>query len=175
MLMPFFSARKIAQLALLTGFGLILFIFENMLPRPLPWIKLGTAQIASLLALYLAGWREALLVTVARVVLGSLIIGVLAAPTFYLSLGAGLTAILAMSLLQALWGDRISIIGVSLCGAMIHNIAQLILAYWLVVQSRQIFYLLPLLTLPAVFTGLVIGLCSYFLLERAKPLAWFKS
>lgn len=170
--MSFFTARKIAQMALLIGFGLILYLFENLLPRPLPWIKLGLAQTAGLLALYLLGWREAILVTAARVVVGAMLVGEIGGPTFYLSLVAGLAAVIIMVVVRHLGKNAISIIGVSLCGAMTHNMTQLFLVYWLIVHSEQIFFLLPFLTLPAILAGLVIGLLSHFLIERLKRLNW---
>ncbi len=170
--MRFLTPRKMAQLAVLIGFGLILYLFENLLPRPLPWIKLGLAQTAGLLALYLMGWREAICVTVGRVFVGTLLVGEMGGPAFWLSLIAGLTAIWVMVFVRHLAKNAVSIIGVSLCGAMTHNLTQLLLVYWLFVRSEQIFFLLPFLMLPAIVAGLVIGLVSGFLIEQLHRLSW---
>lgn len=166
--MPLFSVRKITQLALLTCIGLILYVFETYIPQPLPWAKLGLSQMAALMSLYVFGWREALIVTVARGVLGALLLGSFAGPAFWLSIGAGLTSVAIMSVVHITWDKQVSIVGVSLCGAMTHNLTQLLLAYWLIVHTRTIFYLLPLIMLPAIFAGIVVGVSSYFLLQRTN-------
>ncbi len=100
------SARKITQLALLTGAGLALFLFESLIPRPLPWIKPGLSQIATIVALYAYGWREAIAVVAARVCLGALLIGSFAGPGFWLALPAGAAAALVMALVHRWSGDR---------------------------------------------------------------------
>lgn len=158
------DARKIARLALLTTTSLALFLFESLIPRPLPWIKPGLSQIATLTALYLYGWREALAVVVGRVVLAALLTGAFAGPGFWLSLPAGVTAALAMAAVRWTGRGRIGIAGVSVIGALVHNLTQLALVALWIVRGEQVLFLLPLVWLPAVATGLAVGLAARLLL-----------
>ena len=145
-----------------------MFLFETMLPRPLPWAKPGLANIATLLALYSLGVSEAWFVTLARILLGSLIIGSIFGPSFWLSLGGGLASVSVMSLAYSQTRNWFSIIGVSLLGALAHVIAQIILAGILIVQRLEILYLLPMMLWPALFAGLVVGFAALLLLERME-------
>ncbi|MFH1311922.1 MAG: Gx transporter family protein, partial [Candidatus Eisenbacteria bacterium] len=48
----------------------------------------------------------------------------------------------------------------SMMGAMVHNVSQIGLAYFLIIHHRSIFYLVPLLGISAVLTGLITGLVA---------------
>ncbi len=158
--------RLLARGALLAGFGLVMFLFEALLPRPLPWAKPGLANIATLLALYTLGPGLAVAVTVLRVLLGSLLLGTFLNPGFWLSLAGGLASVAVMALAQRYGRAMFSVVGVSLLGALAHVLAQLSLAGILIVQQIQILYLLPLLLWPALFAGGIVGIASLLLLER---------
>ena len=69
------TSKKAIQLSLIVAVGLVLFLFESFIPRPLPWLKPGLANIATLFTLYTFDLRCALTVTLLRILLGSLIIG----------------------------------------------------------------------------------------------------
>jgi heptaprenyl diphosphate synthase len=158
----------LTRTALLVGFGLVMFFFESILPRPLPWAKPGLANIATLLALYWLGASSAWVVTLLRVLLGSFFIGSFLNPGFWLSLAGGLAASATMTLLKKIASTQFSIIGVSLAGALAHVLAQIAVAGWLIVRRPEIVYLLPAMLWPALFAGLVVGLTALFLLERLR-------
>ncbi len=157
--------QKLSRTALLTAFGLTMFLFESGLPRPLPWAKPGLANIATLLALYALGGTSAWAVTLIRVIAGSYILGSFFSPGFWLSLGGGVFSCGAMILARrhARW---FSLIGVSLLGALAHVLAQITLAGILIVQRFEILYLLPLMLWPALFAGFLVGVVAFLLLER---------
>ncbi|MBC7186011.1 MAG: Gx transporter family protein [Calditrichaeota bacterium] len=160
--------RRIVYGALLVATGLVLFLFESLIPRPLPWMKPGLANTAGLLALYLFGTREAAAVTVLRVVVGALFIGTLFNPTFLLSLGGGIAAVVAMAMAKYFGRELLSVVGVSVCGATCHNVAQLGLAYVLIVRRVELFFLLPAMLLAAVFTGVLVGLLAHLVLTHGR-------
>lgn len=168
------SSIKITRLALLATAGLALFLFESLIPRPLPWIKPGLSQIATLLALYIYSWRESLAVVALRVALAALLTGSFAGPGFWLALPAGVTAALVMAAARTAGGRVLSMAGVSMIGALTHNLTQLALVRLFYVRSSEVLYLLPLVWLPALFTGLVVGLAAHLLLEfsRRAGLVW---
>jgi len=158
---------KLARLSLLVGVGLILFLFESLIPRPLPWLKPGLAHIATLLAIYMMGFGEAIIVVVLRVLVGSLLLGSLFNPAFILSFGGGLAATFAMGLAHRYFSKIFSIFGISILGAVVHNLTQLLLVQFLIVHRMEIFYLAPVMILSSLFTGFIVALVSSLLMEKA--------
>jgi len=69
------SLRRVIVTGLLTALALVFNIVEGTMPLPLPGIKLGAANVFSLLALVLLGVREAFAVTLLRVCLAWLVTG----------------------------------------------------------------------------------------------------
>jgi len=163
----------IASCALLATFGIVLFVFESYLPRPLPWAKPGLANITTLLALYLFDLPAALAVLLVRVLLGSWLLGSLLSPGFYLSLSGGLAAALVMELFRTIGERKFSIVGISMIGAVTHNLVQLYVAFLLLVKSPQIIFLAPMLVLPAIVTGMVNGLLAFFVLRKVAEAGLF--
>jgi len=160
------SPRLLTRTALLAGFGVVMFLFESLLPRPLPWAKPGLANIATLLALYWLGAASAWAVTLLRVLLGSFFLGSFLNPGFWLSLAGGVAAVAVMTSLKKFGEKQFSVIGVSLAGALAHVLAQIVVAGLLIVRRFEIIYLLPAMLWPALFAGVVVGVTALFLLER---------
>jgi heptaprenyl diphosphate synthase len=163
-----FPAQRLARTALFAGFGLVMFLFEAILPRPLPWAKPGLANVATLLTLYLLGAASAWAVTLLRVLLGSFFIGSFLNPGFWLSLAGGCAATAVMLTLKKHASAQFSVIGISLAGALAHVLAQIAVAGWLIVRRVEIVYLLPAMLWPALFAGLVVGVAAFLLLERLR-------
>lgn len=93
-----------------------LHVFEAALPSLGPWFKPGLANLITLLALVWMGPKEAILISVFRVIIGSFFIGTMFTPTFVISLAGGLASVIVMIVAwRALPG--ISLVGVSLLGA----------------------------------------------------------
>ncbi len=162
------TLQRLVYLALLTVMGLVLFIAESYIPRPLPWIKPGLANMATLLALYLFNYRSALTVVVLRVFLGALLLGTFAGPTFLLSLGGGVVSASVMWFFQTKTHTNFSAVGVSVWGSISHIITQLLLTMLFLVKSVVIIHLLPVLLLPAVLSGLLVGWVTVVFLGQLK-------
>lgn len=155
--------RKIVIISLLVGLGLVLHLVESMIPLSflIPGAKLGLANIANLLGLILFGFFAGLQILLLRIFLGSILAGTFMTINFYLSLTGGIFGYLIMSLLFYYLRDKFSIIGVSLGGAVFHNLGQIITAY-IIISNTAIFYYLPYLILLALPTGVGIGLVTIF-------------
>ena len=69
--------NKTAYLGLLLAFALILSYIETIIPLQsgIPGIKLGLANLAVVLCLYLFGWKEAMLLTIVKALLGGFMFG----------------------------------------------------------------------------------------------------
>lgn len=118
---------------------------------PLPGVKLGLANIVTLIALYLLKTRHAFMILVARCTLGSLFGGLTG---LLFSLLGGLLAMSVMAVARHF--KLFSIYGVSILGAAAHNVGQ-ILAAMVLMQSVYVAAYLPYLLAVAVFTGLFTG------------------
>jgi heptaprenyl diphosphate synthase len=163
-----FSTRRLVYLSLLLAMATALHVLEGLFPIPLPFpgVKLGLANIITLLVLYLYDLRAGLTVAIARVFLGSLLGGTFLAPGFLLGLTGAVVSTLFMALLIKKT-DCFSPLGISLAGAVGHNLGQLLMAS-LLLQNRAIFFYLPFLLLAAIPTGLVTGYILQRLLEQLE-------
>jgi heptaprenyl diphosphate synthase len=161
------QTRREVVLALFSALAIGVHALEVLMPLPLPWLRPGLANILTLCALFLYGTRAAWLVTLTRIGIGSLLLGTLFSPSFFLALSGGLTATALMTLARAVAGDRLSPIGVSVVGASGHVIAQLSMAGWLL-QHAGLWRLLPFLLLLALVTGTINGVVADLLLERLR-------
>jgi heptaprenyl diphosphate synthase len=157
------------RIALLAAYALALHGFESLLPTPVPWLRLGLANIITLTALFLYGIRAAIMVTLIRVILSSLFTGTFLGPAFILSLGGGITSTLAMGSVLSIAPRLFSAIGLSLIGALLHNIAQLFLAYFLFIQRIEAILLIsPIIIFLGTITGTVNGVITDILVKNLK-------
>ena len=160
------------RLALLVSVGLILYIFEAHVPQPLPWVRIGLANLATLLALVLWGFWEALAVLLLRVLLGSMFTGTILSPVFPFALVGGLAGVLTMGAARRFLCPPLSVVGVSILGALAHNISQLVLAHELYIHRGELFLLLPPILLGALLTGCIIGLIVALVTARGVMRSW---
>lgn len=153
--------RRLTRFALLLAVATILHVIEGSFPPPMPvpGAKLGLANIVSLVCLAVLGLRSALLLTILRTLLGSLLQGSFLGFGFILSFGAGMASTLAMGLIYHGFGRRFSLVGVSLFGALVHNVTQLALA-GLIVRHFGILSYLPYMLLGSLPTGTMTGLAA---------------
>ncbi|PKL52535.1 MAG: heptaprenyl diphosphate synthase [Nitrospira bacterium HGW-Nitrospira-1] len=155
------------RIAILSAYALALHGFESLLPAPIPWLKLGLANIITLVALILYGFRTALVVTLIRVVLASIFIGAFLGPAFILSAGGGIASVAAMGLTIKLFKNLFGAVGISLIGALFHNMAQLSLAYFLFIHRLEaVLIISPFILLIGSLTGIVNGIISGILIKN---------
>ncbi len=162
------TTQNIVRFSLIAAVGLILFVVESIFPRPLPWMKLGLANMSSLLALYLFDVRAAVSVVAIRSILGALIVGTFLGPTFWLSIAGGLSAALVMSTVFYLQDKTFSVVGISIIGALTHTCVQLVIVYAVWIHHIQLFRLLPLMWVSALLTGFLVGSITFFLLQKLE-------
>ena len=157
--------KKIATSALMIALAMILSFVESQIPSffPIPGIKLGLANIAVIFALYRLSIKDAIVVSLIRVVVVSTLFGT--SLTLAYSLSRAVLSLLIMVLLKK--SDRFSIVGVSVAGGISHNIGQIIMAI-ILMHNSVISYYLPFLIISGIVTGVVIGLVSAKIVERVK-------
>ncbi|MBL4774882.1 MAG: Gx transporter family protein [Mariprofundus sp.] len=155
------KARWLALLLLAIG----LHVFEASLPSLGPWFKPGLANLVTLLALMMMGPRAAIALAIARIVLGSFFIGTLFTPTFIIAIAGGLTAT-GMMIAAWRWLPGISLIGISLVGALSHMLAQFITVEALFIQQSALYYALPPLLLLSCISGWINGALAEYICAR---------
>ncbi len=151
----------------LAAFALVFNMFEGSLPMPLPGIKLGAANVFSLLALVLLGVKEAFAVTLIRVFLAWVMTGNWFA--LLCSLAGGIMSASVMSFIYLKFRDDFSLPWISVAGAWAFNVAQVSVAALVVNDIRVLFYILPLLA-AGTAAGWAVGWLALLLCKRVGSL-----
>ena len=155
------KTKRLTFLSLMIGYSLILYILETYIPNPFivffPGAKLGLTNIITLVSLLIFGFKETFIIVTVRVILSSIFAG----PMSYLlfSIGGAYLSLIVMFLVNKIKG--FSVIGVSIAGAIAHNIGQLLVASILVENFLMITYL-PFMLATSLVTGLFVGIVSQF-------------
>lgn len=159
--------RKITLLSLFTTISLALSAIESAVPPlvPIPGVKLGLANIVTLVLLRRFRPRDALLVLLSRILIASLLFG--QALSLLYSVAGGICSLLAMAALMKLTGGK-PLVLVGAAGGLTHNMGQLAAALLLTATPGVLAYLPPLI-LSGVLTGIFTGLCAGFM-GRYLPL-----
>jgi len=159
------KSSKISTYGLLIALAFILSYIEALFPPPvpIPGIKLGLANLVVLAGLYTMGVKEAFVLSLIRIILVGLTFGNMS--TMLFSLAGGILSWLVMSLLKQV--KSFSLVGVSVAGAVSHNIGQIITAIF-VTENINIIYYLPFLLLSGLITGAVIGIIGAMIIKRIK-------
>ncbi len=158
-------ARKVAYYGIFTALAIILSYLERIIPVPIPipGIKLGLANLVVLLFLYYSGEKEAFAVSIIRIIIvGMLFSGV--SGVIY-SISGGILSLFVMIIAKRL--KVFSIIGVSILGGVFHNLGQIIMASF-IINNSKLFYYLPYLIISGEITGVLIGLSSHYVLLHLK-------
>lgn len=163
------NTKKMVHVAMLTSAGLALHIMESMIPNPFtalaPGAKLGLANIIGLITLVIYGVKYALAVNLLRSLIGGLASGAVISMVYSMS-GAFVSTII-MWIGYKFFRKYFSLIGVSVLGALGHNIAQLTVASF-IIKNSKIFVYLPVLMLTSIFTGIFIGITANYTLSKTK-------
>ena len=150
-------------LALTISFALILSFVESRVPAfvAIPGVKVGLANIAVIFTLYKFGLKEAITVSILRIVIVSMLFG---SPVSFMYSAAG--AILSLGSMVALKKlTRLTEVAVSVCGGVMHNVGQIAMASVLF-DTNLVTYYLPFLILSGTLAGTVVGVASAMLIKR---------
>lgn len=159
--------KKITILGLFLCVALLIGYLENLIPFSvgIPGIKLGLANCVLLLILECIGIREAFLFAVIRVFLSGFLFGNFSSIIY--SMAGSLFAIIMMMLCRK--AKCFSLVGISIAGAVAHNIAQLVVAFF-VFRSKVIWYYSPYLLLAGCAAGFFVGHLTKLLLPILRKI-----
>jgi heptaprenyl diphosphate synthase len=156
-------AKDAALCGLMCALAFLFGYVEMLIPVNLgvPGVKLGLANLVSIVSLYLLGARRTVLISLVRVILTGFTFGNLSVMMY--SMGGAILSLIAMIFCRK--ADLFGVTGVSIAGGVFHNIGQLIVAA-LVLESANLFYYLPVLLLAGTVSGACIGLLGAMAVKR---------
>lgn len=159
------NTRKITEFGLLLAVSLVLAYFESLLPVMIavPGVKLGVANIVTMLVLYRWGEKQAFFFMTLRIVMaGFLFSGVTG---ILYSFAGGVFCIVIMSVMKKI--PFFSTMGVSMAGAVFHNLGQILIAV-MIMENAHVLYYFPVLCLTGLISGFAVGYVSSLLIK------WFE-
>ena len=156
--------KKVANYGVLVTLALVASYVETLIPISLgvPGAKIGLANLVTIIALFLMGFKDAVAISLIRIVLAGFLFGNLFA-IFY-SLAGAILSLLVMILLKKL---EFGTVAVSCAGGVAHNVGQISFAA-LIVENTSLFYYLPVLLIAGVLAGIAIGILGDQLVKRLK-------
>ena len=167
------GTRRLVIISMLVTMASVLHVIEGLIPAiPVTGARLGLANIITLTAIVCLGYGNALAVAVGRTVLGSLFGPGLISVGFAMSFSGALLSWATMSLAHKYAKNVLSSIGLSLIGAVSHNIAQLAVAS-LIFEEIAIVSMFPILMIFALPTGIMVGLVSRYLTKAMEKIPYF--
>ena len=148
------SAQKVALYGVLIALAMVLSYVEMLIPLPvgIPGVKPGLANLVVFLALYTMTAREALLISMVRILLVSITFG--NGSAFLYSMAGGILSFLVMCIFQK--KDFLLPAGVSIAGGIAHNVGQLLMAA-VILENGAVFTYFPVLLAAGCITGGIIG------------------
>lgn len=160
------NTKKIALLAMCVALAMIFSFVESFVPTPMPGIKLGLANIVTLFLIYTLGPAYAIGVSVVRIFLSTLLFGAFPTALFYSFFGFVLSFTVMMISKTFLPFGKV---GVSVLGAVFHNLGQVIAACLIMSTASLAVYFIPLL-LSGTIAGVVIGVIGGIVIKKSDKI-----
>ncbi len=151
--------KKLTRISMLLALSVILNIFESFIPifnGIIPGFKIGLANIIILLVIYTYSFKEAISISILRVILVGLLRTGIFSVTFFFSISGALLSVTCMYVAKKY--TKLSIIGVSIIGAITHSIGQILVA--ISFFNINMLYYLPFLLILSIPSGIFIGYIS---------------
>lgn len=149
----------------MAALALIFSYVEAIIPYSpgVPGIKLGIANVATVIALYKFGPKDAAAVSIIRIVIAGLLFNGLFGMLY--SLAGAAVSLIGMILLKKT--DLFSVVGVSMAAGVLHNLGQLLMAAALISDLRIFFYF-PVLLFSGIAAGILVGIVSAYILRSLR-------
>lgn len=157
--------HKIAFCGVMIALAMILSYLESLVPihMAVPGVKLGLANLVTIIALQRLDLKSTIVISVGRIVLSNILFGNLAVLLY--SLAGAACSILIMTLLKKC--RVFGLVGISVAGAVFHNLGQIVVAAC-VMENVRIFYYMFILLISGTVAGVAIGLLASFLLRNIR-------
>ena len=159
------AGRRNALCGVMIALAMVLSYLESLVPVfvAIPGVKLGLANIVTIVALRKLGTREACVISLGRVMLSSLLFGNFVMLIYSLA-GANLS-IKVMIIVSKI--KIFSITGVSICGAVAHNFGQIVVAF-IMLENIHIFYYMAVLFIVGAISGALMGMMAGYIIKNVR-------
>ena len=157
--------KEIALTGVFIALAMILSYLESLVPIgfAVPGIKLGLANLVTIVSLYKLGIKNTLIISVGRIILSGILFGNMMIIIY--SLAGAFLSILVMVLIKKT--KIFSATGVSICGAIAHNFGQIIVAV-ITLDNMNIMYYMIVLAIAGAIAGTLIGLLSGMIIRNIR-------
>ncbi|MBS6610616.1 MULTISPECIES: Gx transporter family protein [Peptoniphilus] len=161
--------RKLIYLSLLSAIGIVLGLFESVIPIPvaIPGARLGLSNIVVLVTIVAIGYKEGFFVSIFKTIILGIVTG--AVSSFFFSIGGAILSSISMILAHKFLRKYLSLIGISEIGSFFHNLGQVLVACF-IMKTTTILAYLPLLVILGIFTGYFVGLASIYIVDNTNIL-----
>lgn len=160
------KAKLVAEYGMLIALACVLSYTEALIPLPLPTgVKLGLANLVTLVALYTVGGSGAAMISLVRIILVGFTFGNMGSVLYALA-GSVFSLLIMILAKKTGWFSQV---GVSVLGGVFHNIGQLTVAA-LVTETGGVFVYLPFLLVGGVMAGVLIGILGGIMVERVQKI-----
>ncbi len=161
------SVKRFTMLALLSAMAITLNILEtSMIPPIMGVFRIGLANIIALIALYMLGIRDMLIVNAMRVVIGNLLTGTIFGSVFWISFAGVILSSITLILMDIM---KSSTMFTSVMSSIAHSLGQVLIVSFFYMQPSFV-VVLPYFLLLSIPTGLLTGFVAKIAISRVKPL-----
>ncbi len=150
------SVTKRDLIALLGACCMFLALVEHMIPKPVPFLRIGLANLPILISLGVLNPVEVLLLVLLKVLGQALVNGTLFSYVFLFSAAGSISSALIMLAVSRLPDKVVSLVGISISGGLGSTVTQLGLAS-LLVFGRATLYIAPVFLGAGLITSVVLG------------------
>ena len=156
---------QLTTMAFIIAFAMILSFLESRIPAfvAIPGVKVGLANIAVIFTLYKLGVKEAITVSIIRVLMIAMLFG--SAVSLIYSVCGAILSLASMILLKKL--TPLTEVAISVTGGVMHNVGQIAAASFML-STNVVVYYLPFLLVSGTIAGVVVGIASAILIKRVK-------
>jgi heptaprenyl diphosphate synthase len=158
--------------AFLGGLCLFLSTVEYLIPRPIPFLRMGIANLPLLIGLDLLSPVQLMLVACLKVIGQGLVSGTLTTYVFLFSAAGTFSSALTMIAARRIFGRHMSLVGIGVTGALVSNVAQIGVAIAIDLLGRAAWAIAP----PFIAIGTVSSALLGLFAERfARTSRWLAS
>lgn len=159
------QTARLTTVAVLVASAAALQIVESPLPRFLPWLKPGLANVLTLYALVRISISAGLTVAVLRTAVAAVFLGSFLSPVHLISLAGAVSAAMVMALVIRT-ASSAGLATISVVGAVISNLAQLAVVQYMFAGSLSFWWHLALTIWVGIPSGLIVAKVTHELLRR---------
>lgn len=145
-------------------------LIEYAIPHPLPFLRIGLANVPIILGLYKLKTKDYFLLALLKVLLQSLVGGTFFSYIFVYSLCGTLVSAFFMWSVSKIAKSKVSALGLCVAGALGNNIMQIVLSYFWIFGTA-IVYAIPLILIFGFVTSVILGLVTNQFIVKSE---WFK-